>query len=195
VKAGFLASFNKKNEEPANTSQESGAGQRHERRPRAERLRPRTSTPGTRSATGLLRDTVWNTSEIRTNKSVQQRWRDVELYVADSYKVSPRVTADFGVRFSHLEPPYMADDQQGNFVLASVNPALGNSPCNGMQYPPGTNPCAGLGYPAGPTRRTGRSSRSSSPTSRRASAWPGTSAVTASWPSAAASASSTRESA
>jgi len=49
----------------------------------------------------------------------------------------------------------MADEQQANFVPEAVNPALGNSPCNGMQYPPGTNPCPGLGLEGGsdaPTR-------------------------------------------
>ena len=148
VKAGFLASFNKKNEEPANTSQESVQVNGTNGALGPNGYVPNVNT-GNTIGNWLLRDTVWDTSEIRTNKSVQQRWRDVELYIADSYKVSPRVTADFGVRFSHLEPPYMADDQQANFVLASVNPALGNSPCNGMQYPPGTNPCAGLGYPGG----------------------------------------------
>ena len=100
----------------------------------------------------LLQDTVYFTNELKTNKSVQQRWRDLELYVADSYKVTPRVTVDFGLRFSHLEPPWMADDQQANFVLSTVDPALGNSPCNGMQYPPGTNPCPGLGLEGGDRR-------------------------------------------
>ena len=37
----------------------------------------------------------------------------------------------------------------GNFVLSSVNPALGNSSCNGLEYPPGTNPCPALGIPGG----------------------------------------------
>ncbi len=86
---------------------------------------------------------------------MKQRWRDLELYVADSFKVTPRVTADFGLRVSHLEPPWMADDQQANFVLDAVDPALGNSPCNGMEYPPGANPCRGLGLEGGrgaPTR-------------------------------------------
>jgi hypothetical protein len=98
----------------------------------------------------LLQGTVYAaTSELKTNKSVQQRWRDLELYLADSYKVTPRVTLDFGLRLSHLEPPWMADGQQANFVSSTVDPALGNSPCNGMQYPPGTNPCPGLGLEGG----------------------------------------------
>jgi hypothetical protein len=148
VKAGFLASYNKKNEEPANTSQESvqvGGTRGY--------LGPNGFIPGvdTGNTIGnwLLQGIVRDTAEIRTNKSVQQRWRDVEFYVADSYKFSPRMTADFGVRLSHLEPTWMADDQQANFDPATVNPALGNSPCNGLTYPPGTNPCPGLGLAGG----------------------------------------------
>jgi len=148
VKAGFLGSFNRKNEEPANTSQESVQVNGTNGFLGPNGYIPNANT-GNTIGNWLLANQVWNTSEIKTNKSVQQRWRDVEFYVADSYKVSPRVTADFGVRLSHLEPTWMADEQQGNFVLASVNPALGDSPCNGMEYPPGTNPCPALGLPGG----------------------------------------------
>ena len=80
---------------------------------------------------------------------MQQRWHDIEFYVADSYKVAPRWTVDFGVRFSHMQPPYMEDDRMGNFVPSTVNPALGDSSCNGIEYPPGTNPCPALGIPGG----------------------------------------------
>jgi hypothetical protein len=154
LKAGFLLSTNAKNEDPNGASLESvqfgGA---------AGTLTPGGYVPGLTSgnpiADMLLQGTVFATSELKTNKSVQQRWRDLELYVADSYKVTPRVTADFGLRFSHLEPTWMADGQQANFVPSTVDPALGNSPCNGMQYPPGQNPCPALGLPGGsdaPTR-------------------------------------------
>jgi hypothetical protein len=154
LKAGLFLSTNAKNEEPGHPSQESvqfgGA---------AGSLTPAGYVPGLTTghplADILLRDTVYATSELKTNKSVQQRWRDLEFYVADSCKVTPRVTVDFGLRLSHLESPWMADEQQANFVLETVNPALGNSPCNGMQYPPGTNPCPGLGLEGGtdaPTR-------------------------------------------
>jgi hypothetical protein len=148
LKAGVLVSSNAKNEEPANASQESvnfgGASG--------------FVTPGGYVAgliTGnpladiLLQGTAFGTSEIKTNKSVQQRWRDLEFYLADSYKVTPRWTADFGLRFSHMQPPFMNDNAMGNFVLSAVSPALGNSPCNGMQYPPGTNPCPALGLQGG----------------------------------------------
>jgi hypothetical protein len=106
-------------------------------------------TSGNPIADILLQGTVYSTFEFKTLPNVQQRWRDLELYVADSYKATPRATVDFGLRFSHLEPPWMADDQQANFVPSTVDPALGSSPCNGMQYPPGTNPCPALGLSGG----------------------------------------------
>jgi hypothetical protein len=154
LKAGLFLSMNAKNEEPGAASQESvvvvgGAGS----------LTPGGYVPGLTTgnplADILLEGTVHATSELKSLKSVKQRWRDLEFYVADSYRVTPRVTADFGLRFSHLTPPWMADDQQGNFVLSTVNPALGNSPCNGMEYPPGTNPCPGLGLEGGTDAPTG----------------------------------------
>jgi hypothetical protein len=154
LKAGLFLSTNAKNEEPGSASSESvqfgGA---------AGSLTPAGYVPGLTSgnplADVLLQGAVYATSELQTNKSVQQRWRDLELYVADSYKIGPRVAADFGLRLSHLEPPWMADAQQANFVLSTVNSAHGNSPCNGMQYPPGANPCPGMGLEGGsdaPTR-------------------------------------------
>ena len=148
VKAGASYSRNAKNEEPAPASLESvqfGAA--------AGFVTSAGYVPGLTTgnpiADILLQGTVYDTRELRTNKSVQQRWRDLELYAADSCKVTPRVTADVGLRVSHLEPPWMADDAQGNFVLSAANAALGNSPCNGMEYPPGANPCPGLGLEGG----------------------------------------------
>jgi hypothetical protein len=146
VKAGVLVSYNKKNEEPANTTQESvqvnGA---------AGFLGPNGYQPGVTTgneiANWLLQGMVWSTGEIKTNKSVQQRWKDFEGYIADTYKVSPRITADFGVRLSHLTMPYIADDQMGTFDLSAVDPAVGDSPCNGMLYV--ENPCPALGLAGG----------------------------------------------
>ncbi len=148
LKAGLFLSTNAKNEEAGPATFESVVF-----------LNPigyRTPTgflPGRTSgnpiADLLLRDTVYRTRESKTIRNVSQRWRDLEFYVADSYKVAPRVTVDFGLRFSHLEPPWMADDQQATFAPAAVDAALGNSPCNGMEYPPGTNPCPALGLQGG----------------------------------------------
>jgi len=148
LKAGAFYSSNAKNEEVNNTSIESvsfgGA---------AGYLTPsgyvRGLTTGNALADILLGGTVFGTGELRNNPNVQQRWHDLEFYVADSYKLSRRVTADFGVRLSHMQPPFMKDDRMGNFVLAAVDPALGNAGCNGIQYPSGTNPCPALGLAGG----------------------------------------------
>jgi len=149
VKAGVFLSANAKNEEPANTSQESvnfGNGTAGFVGPNG--FVSGVST-GNAAADLLLNGMAFNTQELKTNKAVQQRWRDLEFYIADSYKLSPSLTADFGLRFSHMQPPFMKDDAMANFDLATVNPALGNSPCNGLIYPPGTNPCPALGLAGG----------------------------------------------
>ncbi len=148
LKAGAFYSSNAKNEEVNNTSQESvqfgGA---------AGFLTPSGYQRGLTTlnplADILLRGTVFGSSEDVTNPNVQQRWHDLEFYVADSYKVSSRWTLDFGARLSHMQPPFMANDRMGNFVRSAVDPALGNSSCNGLQYPPGTNPCTALGLAGG----------------------------------------------
>jgi hypothetical protein len=148
IKAGVLLSYNKKNEEPANTTQESVQVNGP-----AGSIGPggflNGVTTGNEIANWLLASTVWNTAEIRTNKSVLQRWKDYEGYIADTIKMSSRVTTDVGVRFTHFTLPFMADDQMATFDPGSVNPAFGNSPCNGLLYVPGQNPCPALGLAGG----------------------------------------------
>ena len=157
-----------------------GAGQRRARASSGPNgYRARASSTGNTIANWLLAGMVWNTSELRTNPNVQQRWKDFEVYIADSYKVNSRVTADFGVRLTHFTAPYVANDRMASFDPGTINPALGNSPCNGLLYVPGTNPCPALGlrgrHATGRTARCGRRRPSSS---RRASASPGTSSAT-----------------
>jgi len=148
VKAGVLASHNKKNEEPRNTSEESVAfgGSSGFMTPGGFSSGLNTGNP---LADLLLKGTVYGTGEVQRNEAVKVRWSDLEGYIADSYKMSKNLTVDFGVRLSHLTMPYMADDRYGSFDPNSVNPALGNSPCNGVLYPPGKNPCAAEGLTGG----------------------------------------------
>jgi hypothetical protein len=148
VKAGLFLSSNAKNEEVNNTSAESVnfGGSAGFVGPGGYVAGLNTGNP---LADILLRNVAFGTGDLRTNPNVQQRWHDIEFYAADSFKVAPRWTLDFGLRFSHMQPPFMKNDAMGNFVPASVDPALGNSSCNGIQYPPGTNPCAALGIPGG----------------------------------------------
>jgi len=87
--------------------------------------------------------------ENSAQRQAPQRWRDSEFYIADSWKASPRVTIDFGVRYSLFMNPYAADDKIMSFDPAAFNPALGNDPCNGLLQPPGTNWCAAAGFKGG----------------------------------------------
>jgi hypothetical protein len=150
VKAGVLASFNKKNEDTiGNGSSEHsnfwGAG----------------GLPGWGSNTGnvladfLLKDMTWGFSEFSAGRNVPQRWRDVEMYAADSWQISRRLTFDYGVRYSLLYNSYTTDDKIASFVPALFNPALGADACNGLLIPPDTNWCQAAGArggAAGPNR-------------------------------------------
>jgi hypothetical protein len=149
VKIGALVSYNKKNEEVNNTSVESVAvnGVRGILGPNG--YVPNTAGTGNTIANWLLRDMVWSTQELRTNPNVQQRWKDFEAYIADTYKVNSRLTADVGVRFTHFTAPYEANDNIASFNPDVINPAFGNSPCNGLLYVPGKNPCAEFGFQGG----------------------------------------------
>jgi len=103
----------------------------------------------------LLKDMTFGFSENSAQRQVPQRWRDFELYASDSWKLTPRMTFDYGVRYSAFYNPYSADDKIMSFDPASFNPSLGSDPCNGLLQPPGQNWCqqAGLlGGTTGPNR-------------------------------------------
>jgi hypothetical protein len=144
LKAGALGSFNKKNED----SQGNGSLE-------ASQFWGSTGLASNGEATGnlladfLLRDMTFGFTEIGSQRQVPQRWKDLEFYVSDSWKVRPRVTVDLGVRYSRFYNPYAADDGIASFNPARFDPALGSDPCNGLMYPPGTNPCAAAGFLGG----------------------------------------------
>jgi hypothetical protein len=72
---------------------------------------------------------------------VPERWVDLEFYVGDSWKLSPRVTFDYGVRYSKFFNPYSADNRITSFDPARFDPTLGADSCNGLLVPPGSNWC------------------------------------------------------
>lgn len=94
-------------------------------------------------------------SETTNLFKIRNVWHDFEWYVADNFRITPRLTVDYGFRWSFLRNPYLSDDRYTVFNPAAFDPALGNSPCNGLLYSPGLagNPCpAGTGGVAGPNR-------------------------------------------
>ena len=140
----MLASFNKKNEDT-----DGNGSSQHSRFWGSTGLRGSGATTGNILADFLLRDMTFGFSEASTGRSAPQRWRDVEMYVADSWQVSRRFTFDYGVRYSLLYNPYTTDDKITSFVPSLFNPALGNDPCNGLLQPPGSNWCQGAGARGG----------------------------------------------
>jgi hypothetical protein len=150
VKVGGLASMNKKNEDTnGNGSSENwnfwGA----------TGMNGWGGNTGNLLANFLLKDMAWGFSEFSTSHPAPQRWRDAELYAADSWQVSPRLTVDYGVRYSMFYNPYTADDRIASFQPSLFNPALGKDPCNGLLLPPGQTACQQGGFrggTAGPNR-------------------------------------------
>src|SRR5216683_1730287 len=65
------------------------------------------------------------------------RWQNTEFYAADNWRMTPRFTLNYGVRYSLLPNPYFADDLYTSFNPAAYNPALKNATCNGLLYSPG----------------------------------------------------------
>jgi hypothetical protein len=145
-KVGVLGSFNKKNEDT-----DGNGSSQHSRFWGSGGLPGWGNNTTNILADFLLRDMTWGFSEASAGRSAPQRWRDLELYAADSWQVSPRVTLDVGVRYSMFFNPWTTDDQITNFVPELFNPALGADPCNGLLQPPGSNWCQGAGA-RGPNR-------------------------------------------
>ena len=143
-KAGFLASTNAKNED----SNGNGSAQNSAFWGSAG-LNGWGANTGNILGDFLLKDMTWGFSEPFGFRQTQTRWKDLEFYVHDSYKVKPRLTLDIGARYSILGNYYSKDDTQTSFVPALYNPALGGDPCNGLLTVPGTNPCQSAGFQGG----------------------------------------------
>ena len=97
----------------------------------------------------LLKDMTFGFSESAGFRQVPTHWQDLEFYVQDSWKLAPRVTLDYGARYSLLFNYYANDDKQTSFVPSLYNPALGTDPCNGLMVVPGQNPCQAAGFRGG----------------------------------------------
>jgi hypothetical protein len=85
---------------------------------------------------------IRSVGESNINPVDQGRWHDLEFYAGDTWKISRRVTLNYGFRWSFLREPYDADNRMASFSLAAYNPN-GNpaDACNGVILVPGTNFC------------------------------------------------------
>ncbi|HEY3122310.1 MAG TPA: carboxypeptidase regulatory-like domain-containing protein [Vicinamibacteria bacterium] len=150
LKAGIVGSYNQKNEDVFDQGSAESSTFND-----AVGLTGNDDTTGNPLADLLLRGMAFDFSEPLADRSIQQRWRDLEAYVADSWKIHPRVTLDYGLRWSRFANPYDAGNTISSFDPSAFDPALGGDACNGMLLPPGSNACrdAGLrGGKPGPNR-------------------------------------------
>jgi len=93
--------------------------------------------------------------ESQTIFKVRNVWHNIEAYAADNFRLTPRLTVSYGVRWSFLPPVYLSDNQYSLFNPSAFKASLGTDPCNGLVYAPGigANPCTAagaLGGVAGP---------------------------------------------
>ena len=170
-KAGIVGSYNQKNEDVFDQgSAESSAVRRRGGPDRDRATRRGTSSPI--SCSGAWPSTSASPRPSARSSSAGATSRPTWPTPGRS---TPRVTLDYGVRWSRFENPYDLGDTISSFDPSTFNPALGSDACNGMLVPPGSNACQAAGPPGRDGRaRTGRSPRRTT-TSRRASGSRGTS--------------------
>ncbi len=97
----------------------------------------------------LLRGETFGYDEVQRNNFALVRWRDYEFYGADTFKVSRRVTLNYGARWSFIRAPYLDDNKLAGFspeLYAAESSAPAGDPCRGMVLAKGApNNCASIG--------------------------------------------------
>jgi len=116
-------------------------------------------TGGNQWADTILKNVLWGANENSRNPISDPRWRDVEFYFGDTWKVTKSLTLDYGFRWSFMPDAWLADNKLATFEPSAFNPNLvdpstgkpdANSPCNGIVLAAGApNGCATLGFPGG----------------------------------------------
>jgi hypothetical protein len=116
------------------------------------------STPtGNQWSDTILKNVLWGVNENSKNLISDPRWRDVEFYFGDNWKMTKTLTLDYGVRYSLMPDAWLADNRLASFEPYAYNPNLVNpatgkadptSPCNGIVLAKGApNGCAAQGFP------------------------------------------------
>jgi len=109
----------------------------------------------------LLRGETFGYDEAQHNNMALVRWRDYEFYGGDAWKISHRVTFNYGVRWSIIRAPYLDDNKLAGFdptVYAAETSASASDPCRGIVLAKGgPDLCSTLGSSVTPPHFENRS--------------------------------------
>jgi hypothetical protein len=111
------------------------------------------STAGNGIANMLLKGTVYGFGESSNLHNATGRYQDYEFYGGDSWRVTPRVTVNYGFRWSLLMQPYAADNELAFFNPNQFDPTVPKgSACDGLIAAPGGKVnCTSVGLPGSST--------------------------------------------
>lgn len=108
----------------------------------------------------LTKGSLFGFNETNKMPVGQNRYKNLEFYFGDTWKVKTNLTLELGARYSLLYEPTDKRDLISGFSPAAYNPArLATDPCNGLVVPKGTNPCAGIAGATTPVQFENRSLR------------------------------------
>lgn len=108
----------------------------------------------------LTRGSLFGFGETNTQPVGKNRYKNLEFYFGDTWKVKSNFTLELGARYSLLYEPTDARNRISGFSPAAYNAARpATDPCNGLVVPKGTNPCAGIAGASTPTQFSNRSLR------------------------------------
>lgn len=117
---------------------------------------------------GMLEDlltdnTFFGFDETNTMAVGQNRYKNLEFYLGDTWKARPNLTLELGARYSLLYEPYDKRNFISGFLPSAYNASRpATDPCNGLVVPKGTNPCAGITGASTPVQFSNRSLRKNS---------------------------------
>ena len=144
MKFGFSYTWNGKNEDTGPSVSERptfGTGDG------SVNVDPTAGLVGTRTANNLANVLIpgnpFLINETSTNIRAQLRWNDLGIYASDTWKLTPKLTLNYGVRYAQLRSPHQPQSQMTSFQPFLYDPSLpASDACNGLWIVKGKTPCA-----------------------------------------------------